>query len=414
VIGAGVAGIAMTHALRAVGIAVDLLEREPTARSTGYQLNVLANGMYALSRIGLRDALRASGFGAPLRSAPIVDGLTGRLVRNFPVPGVGTDCAPMSFYRGDLHRALLGARQGPPPRCGRPVATIDDDPGREKVQVRFVDGAVEEFDFAVAADGAYSQVRSALFPDHGGYLGRFRGLLFAAHVDLEGESEAERLFAEQIRRGDFVQISGPKRAVVLSAAGGSRFGVILTRLDADFASDVKTPEQARELARSVARGIRDPRVHYVIDRAFWEEGNPLVWHVGDIDPLPAYHVGRVALAGDAAHAMIPVVGQGANQSFEDAMVLSSELGAIPPDAPDLPARVATALRRYSEERVPHVAPIQAEARRRLRAMNTSSTLGYRLGNLVLRALPQRLLDRFESHVLSYAIRDPSCPIEARR
>ncbi|HEX9700710.1 MAG TPA: FAD-dependent monooxygenase [Acidobacteriota bacterium] len=48
--------------------------------------------------------------------------------------------------------------------------------------------------------------------------------------------------------------------------------------------------------------------------------------------LPSFHVGRVALTGGAAHAMIPVVGQGANQSFEDAMVLAREL-AKPVAAP---------------------------------------------------------------------------------
>jgi 2-polyprenyl-6-methoxyphenol hydroxylase-like FAD-dependent oxidoreductase len=133
VIGSGVAGIAMTHALRRVGVAVDLFERESEPRSTGYQLNVLANGMYALSQIGLLDGLRASGFGAPLRSAPILDGLTGALVRTLPVPAVDTEFAPSSFYRGDLHRALLGALEGAPPECGRVVAEVIDAVDREKV-----------------------------------------------------------------------------------------------------------------------------------------------------------------------------------------------------------------------------------------------------------------------------------------
>lgn len=106
VIGSGVAGIAIAHALRRVGIGVDLLEREPEPRSTGYQLNVLANGMHALSKIGLLKGLRASGVGAPLRSSRIVDGPTGALVRDLPVSGVDTEYAPSSFYRGDLHRWL--------------------------------------------------------------------------------------------------------------------------------------------------------------------------------------------------------------------------------------------------------------------------------------------------------------------
>jgi 2-polyprenyl-6-methoxyphenol hydroxylase-like FAD-dependent oxidoreductase len=40
-------------------------------------------------------------------------------------------------------------------------------------------------------------------------------------------------------------------------------------------------------------------------------------------PLPAYHSGRVAILGDAAHAMTPHLGQGACQAIEDAVVLAS-------------------------------------------------------------------------------------------
>jgi 2-polyprenyl-6-methoxyphenol hydroxylase-like FAD-dependent oxidoreductase len=41
------------------------------------------------------------------------------------------------------------------------------------------------------------------------------------------------------------------------------------------------------------------------------------------EPLPAYHQGRVAIVGDAAHAMTPHLGQGACQAIEDAVVLAS-------------------------------------------------------------------------------------------
>src|SRR6185437_5084646 len=40
------------------------------------------------------------------------------------------------------------------------------------------------------------------------------------------------------------------------------------------------------------------------------------------EPLPAYHRGRVAILGDAAHAMTPNLGQGACQAIEDAVVLA--------------------------------------------------------------------------------------------
>ena len=412
VIGSGVAGVAMTHALRQVGIEVDLFEKDPEPRSTGYQLNVLANGMYALSQIGLADGLRSSGYGASLRSAPFLDGRTGRLVRSLAVPGVDSEVPPRSFYRGELHRALLDSLRGAAPQCGRLVEEVSDEPDREKVQLRFSDGDVRDFDFVIGCDGAKSRIRKLLFPEHADFVPQFRALLFAAVVDLDGQLEAERRFAAQLRDGEFVQLAGPGRTIVLSAAGSSRFGVVISSREVDAADDVSTPERAKELARIAVGAFDDPRVNYVIDRAFWEEGNPLVWHVGDIDPLPSFHVGRVALSGDAAHAMIPVVGQGANQSFEDAMVLARELAGSSETASEARAGISLAFQRYSAERQPHVALIQAEARRRAKAMTISSGFGYRVSRFVFRRLPQKLMNRYENHVLKYAIADPICSIEA--
>ena len=87
VIGAGIAGISMAHALRRIGIAIDIFEQSPTPRSTGYQLNVHANGKYALAQIGLGDALEKSPDGAAVSSAPIIDGLSGRVVRRIAFRG---------------------------------------------------------------------------------------------------------------------------------------------------------------------------------------------------------------------------------------------------------------------------------------------------------------------------------------
>jgi 2-polyprenyl-6-methoxyphenol hydroxylase-like FAD-dependent oxidoreductase len=59
------------------------------------------------------------------------------------------------------------------------------------------------------------------------------------------------------------------------------------------------------------------------------------------EPLPAYHRGRVAILGDAAHAMTPHLGQGACQAIEDAVVLAS----VASPGPDLAAYTAARLPR---------------------------------------------------------------------
>ena len=118
VIGAGIAGISMAHALRRVGISIDIFEQSAAPRSTGYELNVHANGKYALAQIGMLDALEKSADGAAVNSAPIIDGLSNTVVRRIVFKAAGP-YSSTSFYRGDLHRTLLQALEGAPPECGR-------------------------------------------------------------------------------------------------------------------------------------------------------------------------------------------------------------------------------------------------------------------------------------------------------
>ena len=78
------------------------------------------------------------------------------------------------------------------------------------------------------------------------------------------------------------------------------------------------------------------------------------------EPLPSYAVGRIALLGDAAHAMPPDLGQGASQAFEDAAALTRHLtGAEPAD-------VAQRLLRYDAERRPSANRIMQAASRQSR------------------------------------------------
>jgi salicylate hydroxylase len=377
VVGAGIAGVTMTHALRGVGFEVELFEQSDKARSTGYQLNVLPNGVFALEKLGLLEAVRTSRCGATMQSAPIFDGRSGRVLRQIrTVYGAHGEYAAMSFYRGGLHQVLLDSMRGPGPHCRRAFQSFSED-AAGRVIVEFSDGRTESFNLLVGADGVHSKVRLQLFPEGPRFVPRLASLLFAARIDLDGTSEAEELFADQARRGEFSQFIAPGTAVILSHAGRGQFGIIIAVPNLSEARTVATPAQAKEIARRLVRDVRDPRVRHAIDVCFWEEGNPLVWVVGDIEPLRSFSRGAVALCGDAAHPMIPVVAQGANQSFEDAWRLALHLREVVTSGSV--SGIPAALERYSRERVPHVARIQKEARRRtLPLLITGSRFSCRL------------------------------------
>jgi 2-polyprenyl-6-methoxyphenol hydroxylase-like FAD-dependent oxidoreductase len=109
-----------------------------------------------------------------------------------------------------------------------------------------------------------------------------------------------------------------------------------------------------------------------------------IYHLGT--PLSTYVKGRVALLGDAAHAMTPNLGQGACQAIEDAVTL----GAAVSDTGDVPA----ALTRYDAERRPRT---QAVARAALRAgrygQQLSNPAAITVRNAVLRLVPAHMFLR---------------------
>ena len=118
-----------------------------------------------------------------------------------------------------------------------------------------------------------------------------------------------------------------------------------------------------ELAASF--GGWDPRVVAFlenIETCFW-------WGLYDRRPLASWTMGRLALMGDAAHAMLPHLGQGANQAIEDGVALAVFLEERDP------AEIADVLRQYEAFRRARTDVIQAEARKQgLRLDSRSGSL----------------------------------------
>jgi salicylate hydroxylase len=91
------------------------------------------------------------------------------------------------------------------------------------------------------------------------------------------------------------------------------------------------------------------------------------WGLFDRDPLPTWSRGAITVLGDAAHPMLPFLGQGAAMAIEDGYVLARELARSPDDLP-------AALRAYEAERVPRTAQVQLAARHQAGILHMTSPL----------------------------------------
>ncbi|MET9138706.1 FAD-dependent monooxygenase [Streptomyces parvulus] len=305
VIGGGIGGLTAAAALHRAGLSVTVLERAGSLRPPGAAISLSPNALRALDVIGLGDEIRdlAAWQGDGGLRTP-----GGRwLSRSSARAAEARFGGPLVL----LHRATLVASLSERLPAGTVRTGADAilaDPGADDrpARVRTADGEWEA-DLVVAADGIHSAARRTLFPDHPGtvYSGfttwrlviPLPGARFASH-ETWGRG---RLWGTHPLKGGLVYAY----AAAVTPAGGhaeDERAELLHRY-----GDWHDPVPA-VLAAAGPEDVLRHDVHHIAR------------------PLPAYHRGRVALLGDAAHAMPPNLGQGGNQAIEDAVVLAHHSG----------------------------------------------------------------------------------------
>lgn len=325
VIGGGIGGLCAAIGLRRRGWQVTVLERAPRFREVGAGVTLMANGLRGLDALGLRDAVLAAGAadapgGTRTATGRWISRIDGEAMRR----QLGT--AALGIHRARLHEIL---RAKLPTEClvtGAEVVELA--PGRRpRVTYRGPDGPVtREAALVVGADGIDSVVRARLWPGH--------------PAPVHCGSTAWRGVTTE-------PWDGP-RAAVISWGPGAEFGMVpLGDGRAYWYGAVNAPAHLHVDDEAAAARARFGGWHAPIP-ALVDATAPAAVIRTDLrhlaTPLPSYVDGAVALLGDAAHAMTPFLGQGANQAIEDAAVLAAVCG--PGD--DVP----TALAEYDRLRRP--------------------------------------------------------------
>ena len=334
--GGGLGGLTAAVALHQRGWRVCVFEQAPTLEPVGAGISLWPNALRALDVIGVGQRARAQATLSGRSGVRTPDGtwlsqadLGAAVGKRFGDPLV-------LMHRADLAAMLVEQLPFGTVRAGTPVLGVHI--GADTVPATLISQHEEtEADLVVAADGIRSVLRGFLYPQH-------PGPSYAGYTAWRMVVPAP----EQIETG--FESWGPagRRFAVLPLAGQRLYcyATVTAR------PGVRFDDERAELQRLF--GDWHEPIPQII--AALQPGELLHSDVEELaTPLPGFDRGRVALLGDAAHALTPDLGQGGGLAIEDAVVLADLLGDDEP--------VIEALHEYTRQRLPRTTAVARRSRR---------------------------------------------------
>jgi salicylate hydroxylase len=283
--------------------------------------------------------------------------------------------ATFGMHRADFVAFLAANLPAGVVHTGHRAVGFEQD--ADAARVTFANGTIASADVVVAADGIHSELRPHVYPPS--------QPVFHGTISYRGLVARERLPEWPTDR--WQMWAGPKKHfLVFPVRRGMMVNYVgFVPADEEMKESWSAPGDPAVLRREFEGW--DPRIGKVlaqVDKTFR-------WALYDREPLPTWTRGRLTLLGDAAHPMLPHLGQGANQSIEDGMALATILAQV--DAAAVPA----ALLAYERLRRLRVADVQRGARQNgLRVDSAYADLNRRDAELVAHA-------NFRKHLYAYDV-----------
>jgi len=368
VVGAGIGGSALALSLQKLGIDHLLLEQAPAFGEVGAGIQLSPNGVRVLEALGLKDALASFCTEPDFHKYSVWD--TGETILRTPLMPAVREAYGHAYYHGyrpDLIEALTRALDPQRLRLGTRVVAVGQH--SDAAWVECEDGSRLEGDVLIGADGIHSLVREQVFrpdpPRASGYV-TWRGVVDSSAIaDLKIPVSA------------YVDM-GPRLSFVYYYVSSGRR---LNWIALGQANDRKRESWSQTASKHEVIAAFDgwyERPRQIIEAT----EQPFVTALFDREPLDTWVSGRIAVMGDAAHAMLPYHAQGAVQSIEDAWVLARTLQREPD--------IATALQRYETLRYARANLIVAQSRNAERWYHVDDPLEVAARNDRFRRNNQRL------------------------
>jgi 2-polyprenyl-6-methoxyphenol hydroxylase-like FAD-dependent oxidoreductase len=339
--GGGLGGLTAAVALHQHGWQVCVFEQAETLEPVGAGISLWPNALRALDTIGV---------GAQARTHAALSGPAGVRVpdgRWLSRSDLGTAVRErfgdplVLLHRADLAQLLVEQLPFGSVQADTKVLGVHVGADAETALATLITQHEEnEADLVVAADGIRSVLRTFLYPQYPGPT--YAGYTAWRMVVPASESTAA------VTSGFETWGTDGRRFAVLPLSAGRLYCYATCTAEAGVVFDDEPGELARlfgdwhDPIPQIIAGLRPEQVlHQDVEEL--------------ATPLPAFHRGRVALLGDAAHAMTPDLGQGGGMAIEDAVVLARLLGT---DRPVVPT-----LQEYTRQRLPRTSMVARRSRR---------------------------------------------------
>ena len=302
IVGGGIAGLTFAAALHRHGFRAELIERNPAWNAVGAGISVQPNGIRILRSLGLEPGIKKAG--TSIRYWDFCDQL-GQVLCQSDMDAVWAESdAFFGIERIKLHEVLVTGAASVPFRLGTSIETLIQE--SDRVSVGFSDGSVGKYDLVVGADGVSSTVRRlALNTDPPSYAGH---MAWRSVAPIRPKGLVDLQF--HLGDGCFFGLCPVSEGRTYGFGGA---------FEPRFHDDVQNRlERLRERFSGFGPMVQEYLSALKSDEQI--HTSAVEW-VGQTH----WHVGRVVLIGDAAHASSPMMGQGGCMAMEDAYVLAEVL-----------------------------------------------------------------------------------------
>jgi salicylate hydroxylase len=332
--GAGIGGLSAACCLLKAGYDVELFEQAAELSEIGAGIQLSANAMHVLNDLGLGEAIA----GFSVRPGAYVFRLhdTGEVIGQFPLAAEheALNGAPYNqLHRADLHNLLVAKVKSLKPNVirlnSRVLGFLESE---DCVEVKLSNGSRVRADILVGADGVKSAIRAQIAgAGQASYTGDAAWRLIVP---------AERLPANLMGQVMSVWMGPGRHAVCYYLRGGSLLNFVgLVETD-DVSEESWTAKYPWETLKADFDGWHHD-IQTVIDRA--DRQMCYRWSLYYRPPIAKWSTRRATMLGDAVHATLPYLAQGAAMAIEDGAVLTRALG--------LADQEEDALRLYERNRI---------------------------------------------------------------